>query len=126
VSAAHGIGWVIVDRLLGAGSIRAAAMWHIHPSWRIESLDGSTVRLRHDDGAAAVILASAPLRQVTDGRLDEYAPEYGRIEKAVCLECAVEATVPFSITTVIPADGTVETARRLASTVQDDSEPCVE
>jgi uncharacterized heparinase superfamily protein len=126
VTAAHGTGWVIVDRLMGEGSVRAAAMWHIHPSWRIETLEGATVRLRHADGAAAVILASAPLREVTDARLAEYAPEYGRVEKAVCLECTVEGTVPFSITTVIPADGTVETARQLASTVQDDSESCVE
>ena len=82
VTAAHGTGWVIVDHLMGEGPVRAAAMWHIHPSWRIETLEGATVRLRHADGAAAVILAAAPLREGTDGRLDEYAPEYGRLPGA--------------------------------------------
>jgi hypothetical protein len=126
VTALHGRGWIVVDRVLGEGFARAAAMWHVHPSWRLEELDGSTARFRHLDGTPAAILASVPLHQVTDGGLNEFAPEYGRVEEAVCLECVVDAAAPFSLVTVIPADGLVETARELASTVQDDSRSCVE
>ena len=93
-------------------------MWHIHPDWRVEALEGTTARLRHLDGTSAVILASEPLTHVTDGGLGEYAPEYGRIERGICLRCAATAILPFSILTVIPADGGVETARKLASSVQ--------
>ena len=118
ITAVHGVGWIVVDRILGAGEVSAAAFWHFHPYWRVDHLEEHGAVLRHLDGAAAAILASAPLRVVTAGGLDEYAPEYGRIEKGVCLECAVRGTAPFSVTTVIPADGEMESARRLASSVQ--------
>lgn len=118
ITALHGEGWIVVDHLMGSGRAEVAAMWHIHPDWRLEALEGTTALLRHQDGAGAVIHASEPLARVTDRGLDAYAPEYGRIERGICLRCAVADTLPFSLVTVIPAEGGVEAARRLASSVQ--------
>jgi hypothetical protein len=119
VTAIHGMGWMIVDRFTGEGAASTAAMWHIHPDWRIEAVDDGIARLRHLDGTAAVIHASAPLHQVTTGGLDEYSPEYGRIDRGVCLRCTLQGTAPFALTTVIPADGSLDLASRLASSMQE-------
>ena len=119
VTAVHGTGWMVVDRFTGEGPARVAAMWHIHPDWRLETVSGGIALLRHLDGTAALIHASAPLHRVTTGGLDEYSPEYGRIDRGLCLECTLDGTAPFALTTVIPADGSIETARELASSVQE-------
>jgi uncharacterized heparinase superfamily protein len=118
ITAVHGKGWVVVDRFTGAGSLTATAMWHIHPDWRIDRVAGTAVLLRHRDGTTAAICASAPLRQVSAGGVDAFAPEYGRIEKGLCFECVVRGTVPLPLTTVIPADGRLATVRELAPSLQ--------
>ena len=118
ITAIHGVGWILVDRFTGEGHASVAAMWHIHPAWRLDAIEGDAAILRHLDDVEALIHASAPLTAVTAHGLDEYSPEYGRIEKGVCLECALTGPLPFALTTVIPADGRRETAGRLASTVQ--------
>jgi hypothetical protein len=119
VTAVHGVGWRTVDWFTGEGAASISAMWHIHPAWQVEAVDGGVARLRHLDGTAAIIYASAPLQQVRTGGLDEYSPEYGRIDRGVCLRCTLAGTVPFSLTTTIPADGSIDTARKLASSVQE-------
>ena len=117
VTSIHGQGWIIVDHIDGAGRVSAAALWHFHPDWSLAGLDGNRALLQHVDGTHLTFVASTNLRLVTEGGLDEYAPEYGRIEKSVCLESAHTAAAPFSIAAFIPADGTRETALALASTV---------
>jgi hypothetical protein len=117
IVARHGVGWSILDRVEGAGSVRATAMWHFHPAWSLESLDGNHALLRHADGARMSFLASVPLRQPEDLALHEWAPEYGRRERCLCLEAAVDGAAPLSLAAFIPADGMLETAHRLASSV---------
>lgn len=117
VTAVHGRGWVVVDRILGNQPAAAAALWHFHPDWTLEAIDQNCARLRHVDGTPAVFATSVLLRQATRDGLDAFAPEYGRIEKGLCLESVFSGQAPFSLVAWIPADGTVEGAEQLASSV---------
>ena len=117
VTAVHGLGWTIVDRVEGPGPTTATVLWHFHPAWSLIRIDSGRATLHHADGTRLVFMSSAPVGIATAPGLDEYAPEYGRIERALCLEASVSGATPISIVTVIPADGTVEAARQLASSV---------
>ena len=123
VTTIHGRGWTIVDRVDGHGATTASLMWHFHPAWSLIRIQDTHAILQHLDGTRVVFMSSAPLHRATTDGLDEYAPEYGRIEKAVCLEATVSAVAPVSIVTVIPADGTETTAHDLASSVQPPAPP---
>ena len=37
----RGVGWLIVDRVVGPGTIAADTWWHLHPSWQPEPRGGS-------------------------------------------------------------------------------------
>jgi hypothetical protein len=117
VTSVHGRGWTIVDRVEGPGVVTAAAMWHFHPDWSLVRFEDGQAILQHTDGTCFVFTSSVPLRVATAPGLDEYAPEYGRIERALCLEASISAPTPITIVTVIPADGTETTAHELASAV---------
>lgn len=117
VTSVHGLGWTIVDRVEGPGATTATVLWHFHPDWSLIQIDDGQATLQHADGNRVVFMSSVPLHVATAPGLDEYAPEYGRIEKALCLEASVSGATPMSILTVIPADGTVGAAHELASSV---------
>ncbi|HJR58577.1 MAG TPA: alginate lyase family protein [Vicinamibacterales bacterium] len=117
ITAIHGAGWIILDRILGKRPTSAAAMWHFHPDWTLDRIEGHCALLIHADGTRAAFLTSAPLRQVTEKGLDEYAPEYGRLVKTLCLESAIRGVAPLSMLAAIPVDGTRESALELASSV---------
>jgi uncharacterized heparinase superfamily protein len=103
VMSLHGTGWIIVDHITGGGQVSAAAMWHIHPDWVLERLDGNVAALRHQDGLKITFTTSAPLHSVTADGLDQYAPEYGRIERSLCLQTTMRAEAPFSLAAFIVA-----------------------
>lgn len=117
ITSVHGRGWTIVDRLEGDGHVEAEAMWHFHPDWRLVGTDGTRAMLEHADGTRCAFMSSVPLRAAPSPGLGEYAPEYGRIVQALCLCGTISAPAPVSILTVIPADGSLETARDLALSV---------
>ena len=100
VIALAGIGWVVVDHLLGPADAEAAAMWHLHPDWTPSEFNDLRVVLHHGTRRAA-LASSAPLREVTTGGLNEYAPEYGRIDTAFCFAAGRQAGTPFSIATFV-------------------------
>ena len=122
IVADHGRGWTIVDRIDGIGEARASVMWHFHPDWSLEATSAGRAQLRHVDGTSFVVLCSSPLQPASGEGLDEYAPEYGRVEKILCLETTCLAVVPFAIVTIIPADGTIDTALELASSLHLDGQ----
>ena len=103
VLALHGTGWVIIDRLDGAPMIDAAALWHIHPAWTLRTLEGNVASFGHEDGVTVTVTSSTPLEQVIEGGLDEFAPEYGRIVKGLCLRARLAGPAPLSIATFIVA-----------------------
>jgi hypothetical protein len=117
ITSVHGTGWTIVDRIEGVGNVSAASMWHFHPDWSLERVEDNRAFLQHVDGTRLAFLTSAPLRVAGDPRLHQWAPEYGRIEPALCLESLLTAVAPFSMAAFIPADGRLDTALTLASTV---------
>lgn len=117
VTAIHGRGWIIVDRVDGPGQVNAAAMWHFHPDWSLVGIDDTRATLLHADGTRFVLMCSVPLQVATSRGLDEFAPEYGRVQKALCLEARISADAPVSIVTVFPADGSARLAAELASSV---------
>lgn len=103
VMSLHGTGWIIVDHLVSGAHVDGAAMWHIHPDWVLERLEGNVATLRHPDGLQVTLTASVPLEQITDDGLDEYAPIYGRIVQALCLRAAASGPSPLSLAAFILA-----------------------
>lgn len=99
VLALRGIGWVIVDHLLGEGLVPADAYWHLHPDWSVTTGTRSA-RLAHRSGQVVTLASSAPLEAAADGH-DLYAPEYGRIEPAPCIRAHSQGALPRSFATFI-------------------------
>lgn len=104
VFAIHEVGWIVIDHIHGSGaSAGATSMWHVHPAWTPEQVDRAHVRMAHADGTRVSLLASAPIHRVSDPLLEEYAPEYGRIERGSCYAVSQTASAPFSVATFIAA-----------------------
>ncbi len=91
VLALHGIGWLVVDHILGDVEVEAAAWWHVHPSWS-SSLPNA-------------FAASGRLERLDPGPWGLYAPEYGRIEQAPVLRVTRRGRPPFSFAAFVPANG---------------------
>jgi hypothetical protein len=104
VLAIHGVGWWILDRVSGDTEHDIALHWHLHPSWRPETCDGS-VELRHQDGAVVSLATSLPVRVVAPGQgpLAMWSPAYGRVEAAPVLIAECRARLPLTIATFISA-----------------------
>jgi len=99
-----GVGWLIVDQLLGTAPHRAESFWHLHPSWR-PRLFGRTVLLDHAQGDQAAIISTAALVElVSDGPDAIFAPEYGRIERAPFVRAIEAGIAPFALATLVATD----------------------
>jgi hypothetical protein len=107
VLALHGIGWWILDHVLGSGDAEAAIHWHVHPSWRPAIRDGR-IDLTHEDGTALafVTTAAAGLDVVGpgEGPLAVWSPAYGRVEPAPLLVVRLQNRLPQTVATFIAAD----------------------
>jgi heparinase II/III-like protein len=103
VLALHGLGWLIVDRVVTHQPTDAQIFWHLHPDWRAAVRDG-TVDLRHVSGRRLAIASTAQdISLVRDPALCAYAPEYGRLEQAATLVARHAASTPFVVGTFVPA-----------------------
>jgi hypothetical protein len=119
VLALHGIGWLIVDRVITDRPTAAEIFWHLHPAWSAAVHDSTACpacpelrRRERSRGAALVHRSGRPLAlattaqdlsQVHDPALSLYAPEYGRIEPATTLVARHAAAAPFAVGTFVPA-----------------------
>jgi Heparinase II/III-like protein/Heparinase II/III N-terminus len=102
VIALHGLGWIVVDQLLGTGKLTARGAWHLHPSWR-PSLRPGGVTLDGGSRQLAMAFSSGVVSVLHANTFAEYSPEYGRIEPASTV-CVTETdAAPFAIATFIPA-----------------------
>ena len=78
----HGIGWLIVDRVTGAGPMTAETFWHLHPAWR---------PVCREDSCDFIGASGRRLAMASTARLEiiehaaGFAPEYGRIEPGLAL-----------------------------------------
>lgn len=118
VLSVHGVGWIVVDHLLGPRGMQVDAdvFWHLHPAW--EYLPGAGgPSFRHEDGMVRSIACTTHL-ELLRGRgkdgWDAYSPVYGRRERGLCLRARVAAGVPATIATFIPAAGTDGSADLIA------------
>jgi hypothetical protein len=110
ILAIHGVGWWILDHLLGADTCTAECYWHLHPSWTcaIEHCQhghhGHIARLRADT-AGHVIASTANLTLLPPGGhpLAAHSSVYGLVEPASVVVGAVSATLPTTIASFIPA-----------------------
>ena len=101
VFAIHGVGWIVVDHLVGRpASMPAAAMWHIDPRWAWARTNANGVGFRTSSGQSASLEMSVPL-QVVRGGLEAFAPEYGSVTEALCL--AGEFDAASSVATFVAA-----------------------
>jgi hypothetical protein len=117
ITSIHGVGWIILDRIVGDAPAAATAYWHIHPDWTLIRIDAGGAIFTHVEGSRIVLHSSSPLREAAGQGLDEYAPEYGRVERATCLEATVRGDAPLQLRTVIAADESLDRALALASSV---------
>lgn len=81
VFALHGIGWIVLDHLLGpaGGPVAADILWHVHPAWRHRP--GPATVFDHADGASVAMACSAPLRVLSSEEaqgLDAHSPDTAR------------------------------------------------
>jgi hypothetical protein len=97
-----GIGWWIVDHLLGTGEHAIDVFWHLHPAWHV-SASGAAVQLVHRDGTEVAMASTLPLRHAIDTRLAAWSPAYGRVEPAPVLQVHARAILPLSLATFIAA-----------------------
>ena len=109
--AVHGLGWLVIDHILGSGHHRAESFWHVHPSW-VMRRTGSAVLFQHASGRHSGLASTADRIDVVDDGPDAiHAPEYGRVETAPFLRLVREGPAPLAIATFIATDAA------LASTV---------
>jgi glycosyltransferase involved in cell wall biosynthesis len=108
VFAVHGLGWIVIDHLLGSenDAAHAETFWHVHPDWTVSSSTSDRLWFRHRDGTARAIAATSPLRALDPEEaagLDGYSPAYGRIERGLCVRARSSGALPCSSATFIPA-----------------------
>ena len=110
VLAVHGIGWWILDHVLGAEGIAAENFWHIHPAWTVSPESEHVCRLTSDDVVLG-IASTAPLTVLAPGKdpLAVRSPAYGRLEHAPALKSLTMATGRTTVATFVPS--TAEHAR---------------
>jgi hypothetical protein len=100
----HGIGWLIVDRIVTRRRTEAQAWWHLHPAWQAAIRGDGAVDLRHTSGLRLGLATTAPeITLALDRGLRAYSPEYGRIEDATTLVAWQAGVSSFVIGTFIPA-----------------------
>jgi hypothetical protein len=105
VLSVHGIGWWVVDHILGPPtSVAFDAFWHVHPAWDVRSI-GRYAGLLMQGADALTLVSSAPLTFLAAGEspLAVYSPDYGVIEPAPTAQCSTTVTPPATIATFIPA-----------------------
>jgi hypothetical protein len=99
VLAVDGVGWFIVDHLLGQGDSVADGYWHIHPDWQVTLTSPASAALQHHDGSVHRIAASAPMATLTGS----VAPIYGRVEPSTSVRTRTAGALPQSMLTFMPS-----------------------
>ena len=112
ILAVHGIGWWILDHVLGADAIAVENFWHIHPSWTVSPESQHVCRVTSED-VMLKIASTAPIAVLAPGKdpLAVRSPAYGTLEDAAVLKSTTLATSGTTVATFFPA--TPELARQL-------------
>jgi hypothetical protein len=118
--------WLVADHVLGAGSHRLDAHWHVDPAWTTAGESGTNVPLYHPDGLWAAVASTAVERTVLHGDaagLGWCAPVYGQLIPSVTVRLTQSGAAPLSlITAIAAADRPVDLAIAAASVSTDQSD----
>jgi hypothetical protein len=114
ILAVHGLGWWIVDHVLGTGRAAVDCYWHIHPSWSASLAGGHLARLEQPDMRLA-LAATAPLTLLPPGAdpLAMRSPAYGVVEPAPVARGTALLALPATLAVFIPATPEVATELQL-------------
>jgi hypothetical protein len=104
ILAIPGIGWWIVDHVLGEGPGTIDTCWHIHPSWTCVLASHEVCELQQDTLRLALV-SSAPMTLHAPGTdpVAIWSPVYGAIEPAPVVCTSLTSVRPASVATFIPA-----------------------
>jgi hypothetical protein len=105
ILAIHGLGWWILDHLLGTGRVVAESYWHFHPSWACALSDPGVVRLERADAGPLALVTTAHLQLWPPGThpLATFSPIYGQLQPAPTACARVPVELPVTLATFIPA-----------------------
>lgn len=94
VASIHGVGWVIVDHLLGSEAAAIDAFWHIHPMWRPVHADRHIEF--HSPLTTARLCSSESIELTKDDgdNLALYSPVYGLVERGHCVRMRTRGSLP--------------------------------
>jgi len=109
VLAVHGIGWWILDHILGPSTpVSFDAFWHLHPGWQPSSVSPHVAVLTQEH-RALTLASTAPLLLLPPGEspLAVWSPDYGVVEPAPTAQSSIEVTPPATIATFIPATSAI-------------------
>ena len=113
----HGIGWWILDHLLGPPGQRSAEVyWHFHPDWGVAPIDAHVCRLSHSEEPLA-LASTAPLTVSAPGEtpLAVRSPTYGLVEPAPLARASAGLIAPATIATFIAGRPAMAAALRIES-----------
>jgi hypothetical protein len=110
VLALHGIGWVIIDQIVGIGDVTADSWWHFHPRWTPSLRRRGAVLTGPDRTTLALAFSSDAVAVLTNTPLAQFSPEYGRIQPASTIRVNERRMAPFAIAAFIPVPALVQGA----------------
>jgi hypothetical protein len=96
VLALHGLGWLVVDHLLGAGDADAIAAWHLAPDWTAADGSGTSAHLVCGDASSAIV-STAQMEVVAD----ICSPIYGLLLPSTTLRARAAGPLPMSFATFV-------------------------
>jgi hypothetical protein len=102
----HGMGWWILDHVVGRERAHADVYWHLHPAWVVAGEYACGVTLR-DGRDTAAVASSERLTVLPPGRHDlaVYSTAYGVVEPAPVLYATADVDLPATIATFIDTRG---------------------
>jgi hypothetical protein len=106
ILAVHGLGWWVIDHVLGSGIAEIEINWHVHPRWTCRTTRERAVSFSAGSDALA-IASTAPLTITSPGADPRavWSPAYGVIEPAPVITARTTATLPTTIASFVPASG---------------------
>ena len=104
VLALHGIGWLILDHVLGTGAAEIDVAWHLDPAWSVAATGPRACRLQRT-GAVSALASSIALAPVEAGSdpLAFCSPVYGQLVPAPLVRAHASAELPVTVATFLPA-----------------------
>jgi hypothetical protein len=105
VLALHGLGWLIVDHVLGETAADAEASWHLAPGWLAVRGTERTIQLAAG-GTRSALASTAPVHILED----ECSPVYGVVEPSITLRSLATGPLPLSFATFIAGTAAVAEA----------------